>query len=97
MIKDFLKRNKLYFSDTLDLTCNQQALFSKQTTNYTPSSYIFPNMNSNFCWNYNCTRHLDVSGLEGFIYPIINGFVEVRTVSDYSEEFNIMHQSLIQI
>jgi len=85
MINDFLKRNPLFFSDSLDLTNNMQTAFSK--THNSPSSFIFPTAIQHFCWNFNICRNLDVEGFQNFVYPVINGYASVRTVSDYLEEY----------
>ena len=84
MIDCFLARNSLYYSDSIDLTATVNTILN---TNTKISSLIFPKTIPHFCWNYNITRNLDSSDLFGFIHPIINGFVGIRSVCDYPQEF----------
>jgi hypothetical protein len=91
MIREFLNRNNLYFSDTLDLSVNMQNIFTNNSNKYPGKrdSYIFnDNTVPQFCWNYNMSLELDSVELKGFVSIVINGFVGIRNVSDYSEEFN---------
>ena len=88
MVKDFLKRNNLYFSDTLDLTVSLQKTFTNKSTKQ--SSCVFPHTITHFCWNFNMASQLDINGMENFVAPVINGFFSLRTISDYDEEFNFV-------
>jgi hypothetical protein len=84
MISCFLTRNNLYYSDSLDLTLSMDKLMDMGRKH---DSLIFPKTQKNFCWNFNITRELDSSDLLGFINPVINGYVGIRSVSDYAQEF----------
>jgi len=88
MIKDFLQRNTLYFSDTMDLSISLQKTFTNN--NNRNSSFIFPYTIPHFCWNYNMTRSLDLNGMENFVAPVINGFFSLRTLSEYPGSFNFI-------
>lgn len=88
MIREFLKRNNLFFSDSYDLTLSMEKYFKNLFSSKNSSSFIFPQTTQHFCWNYNLTRSIDSVELSGFIHPVINGYVGIRTVSDYSREFN---------
>jgi len=88
MIKDFMNRNTLYYSDSFDLTVSMQKTFSN--TPAKNSSFIFPHTIQHFCWNFGMARLLDISGMENFISPVINGFFSLRTISDYDQEFNYL-------
>lgn len=88
MINSFLERNSLYYSDTIDLTIPVQSILDNSQTKKT--SLIFPKTIPHFCWNYNITRNLDYIDLFGFIHPVINGFVGIRSVLDYSQEFTYL-------
>jgi hypothetical protein len=86
MIRDFMERNTLYFSDSLDLTVSMQKTFSNSSTKN--SSFVFPHTIPHFCWNYAMARLLDINGMENFIAPVINGFLSLRTIGEYEQEFN---------
>jgi hypothetical protein len=91
MINDFLKRNNLYFSDSLDLSVNMQNKFTGTINKYPGKrdSYIFnANTVPHFCWNYNMSLELDAVEMKGFVHVVINGFVGVRLVGDYSQNFD---------
>jgi hypothetical protein len=88
MVKDFLQRNTLYFSDSMDLTLTLQKTFTNSKDRIRNSSSIFPHTISHFCWNYNMAGKLDINGMENFVAPVINGFFSLRTIGDYLHEFN---------
>ena len=87
MYQSFLRRNSLYFSDKYDLTNSSKRYFNKLlgTTN---SKSIFQNLNVNYCWNYNLFKTLAIPDAEGIVFPVINGFISIRTVDCYDKEFN---------
>jgi hypothetical protein len=85
MIKDFIQRNSLFYSEEADLTINISLTFSTKTPK--KNSFIFKYTNPNYCWNYNLASLLDVSGLETVVHPIINGYVGVKTINCYSDPF----------
>ena len=91
MIKDFLKRNKLYYSDSYDLTNSIQSYLKLVNINKSKLSKIitlesneinkcslFENTNKNFCWNYNISSCFDSGLLEGIVFAIINGYFGCR-------------------
>ncbi|MCQ2819356.1 MAG: hypothetical protein MJ252_19000 [archaeon] len=83
MCDDFLARNTLYFSDTLDLTIS---IKNYNTQNISPNhlgGFIFPYTISDFCWNYNLAKFFDAKYMNEFIYPIINGFIGIKTITEY--------------
>jgi hypothetical protein len=90
MITCFLNRNNLYYSDSLDLTLSMDKLLDLKIKS---GSLIFPRTLDYFCWNYKITRELDSSDLIGFINPIINGFVGIRCVTDYPQDFTYIMTS----
>lgn len=93
MVKDFIKRNSLFYSEGLDLTARMQNLLSVTGNGVKHpnrrDSYIFNEETvPHYCWNYNMALELDALELKGFVPVVINGYVGIRTVSDYPQEFN---------
>jgi hypothetical protein len=94
MIRDFLIRNGLYYSDAYDLTVNIQLTFSNKTEVKLPGvntfkhTYIFKNTIEHFCWNYKMATNFDHPEFESIIYPVINGVFAMREISDYKKEFS---------
>jgi hypothetical protein len=93
MSNDFLKRNNLYYSDTMDLTTSIQSHFTKINLNSKYSyvyidSFIFRETQFEFCWNYNLAKKLDNELLEGLVRPVINGIVTIQTIRSYGNAFD---------
>ena len=89
MYQSFLSRNTLYFSDKYDLTNSSKRYFntiSKQLN----SRSIFQNINVNYCWNYNLFKSLAVPEAEGIVFPVINGFVSIKSIECYEKEFKFI-------
>ncbi|MCQ2816523.1 MAG: hypothetical protein MJ252_04565 [archaeon] len=82
MLDDFLDRNNLLYSETLDLTRN---IKSYENTTETSKSIIFPYTKSNFCWNYSMEKLFDVSDMINLIFPVINGFFGIADAKEYNE------------
>ena len=90
MLNDFLLRNPLYYSDTFDLTIS-----FKNLNNYIENkkeknnSNIFTNTIQYFSWNYSLGKIFDYKGMEEFIYPIINGFFDIKNnILEYGKELS---------
>ena len=90
MIDDFLLRNNLYFSDNLDLTISLINLNKIKEKGGEKNSFIFKNSINKFCWNYSIGKYFDAKGMENFIYPVINGFMGIKDVSEYGEEMKFI-------
>ena len=93
MIDDFLSRNNLYFSDKLDLTISLINLnkIKENKMNNINNSFIFKNSIIQYCWNYSIGKYFDIEGLDTFIFPIINGFVDIKEEKEnYDEEFKFI-------
>ena len=90
MIDDFLLRNNLYFSDKLDLTLSLINLNQIKEKGGNKNSFIFPNTIIKYCWNFSIGNYFDSKGMNNFIFPIINGFVGIKEVSEYGEETNFI-------
>jgi hypothetical protein len=94
MANDFLRRNNLFYSDTMDLTTSVQNYFITKKINkskenlFILDSYIFRETQENFCWNIKLAARLDMSQLKDIVRPIINGVVTIRNVQSYVEEFS---------
>jgi hypothetical protein len=90
MLNDFLQRNPLFYSDSFDLTIsfknlNNQLENKKEKNN----SNIFPNTITYFAWNYSLGKIFDYKGMEEFIFPIINGFFDIKNnISEYEKQFS---------
>lgn len=90
--KDFFKRQNFYYSTSTDLTISFYARAkSKPNCN---NSDLFRESYINFLWNYTNTRSIDSALLQGFVFPIINGFVCIKPVTCY-EKTNEFHFGLI--
>lgn len=85
MIRDFLARNNLFYSENFDLTTNLQTIYSNQTTNI-PKNRRF---NPNFCWNMNKDTMSNITHSANFdlFVRVINGYVGIKTVNCYNDEF----------
>ena len=92
MINQFLKRNKLYFSDTYDLTntfsdnINNPKLFKIRIKNQ---------IKSQFCWNFSFISSVEITDdiIDqdcNFLNPIINGYIGFNLVCCYEKEFNFI-------
>ena len=93
MLDDFLLRNNLYYSDKLDLTLsliNMNKIKENETTNIPINSFIFTNTISKYCWNYNIGKYFDVDDMNNFIFPVINGFLDIKKGKNLSEEFDFI-------
>lgn len=82
MLKDFITRNSLYYSETIDLTLSIKAI----STHPKKDSHIFPRTVPHFCWNYSIGKCFDFKGLNKFIFPVINGFFEIKAAKEYKED-----------
>lgn len=82
MLKDFITRNSLYYSETIDLTLSIKAISAKKKKN----SAIFPRTIPHFCWNYSIGKHFDFECLNKFIFPVINGFFKIKAAKEYRED-----------
>lgn len=92
MIKDFLHYNTLYFSDAYNLTSSILENFNRPLL---PNHSYLDNLNSQFCWNYDFLTKIQYiydpfNNKENFLFPIINGFVSNRLISEYDKEFNYL-------
>ena len=93
MLDDFLSRNNLYFSDKLDLSISLINLnkINENKINNINNSYIFTNSIIKYCWNYELARYFDIEGMNDFIFPVINGFIDIKEEKDnYVEEFKFI-------
>ena len=93
MIDDFLSRNNLYFSDKLDLTISLINLnkIKENKMNNINNSFIFANSITKYCWNYSIGKYFDIEGMETFIFPVINGFIDIKEEKEnYDEEFKFV-------
>lgn len=95
MIDDFLSRNNLYFSDKLDLTIsliNLNKIKQNLNNNDNNKSFVFKNTIKKYCWNYSLGKYFDVDGMSPFIFPVINGFIEIKQEKgeNNNEEFNFI-------
>jgi hypothetical protein len=91
MANVFLRRNNLYYSDTMDLTSSIHNHFVTKKTNKSKfknnlDSYIFRETVEKFCWNFKNASRLDSNLLKDIVRPIINGVVTIRNIQSYSEE-----------
>lgn len=84
MLDDFLERNPLYYSDTMDLTISCRSYKEKKEKQNPFVSYIFPFSIPHFTWNYTIAKEFDYKGMNQFIYPIINGYVGITSPTEYS-------------
>ena len=89
MYQTFLKRNTLYYSDKYDLT-NSSKRYFKSLSSVQKSMTIFQKLNINYCWNYNLIKSLAIPEAEGIVFPVINGFVSIKTIDSYEKEFNFI-------
>ena len=98
MINDFLERNPLFYSDTIDLTMSFQYL-KKRMNSATADTMIFKYTNHVYCWNsylagpFNraCdNNNNDNEGMQHFIYPIINGFFGICDGIEYSPNLELV-------
>ena len=100
MISDFLERNSLYYSDTLDLTMSFQ--FIKKRMNNkgcSPDSMLFRFTNHFYCWNSNLAAEFNRTfeeeedncneGIQHFVYPIINGFFGYCDGNEYTDNLKL--------
>ena len=92
MLDDFLERNPLYYSDSIDLTISLLNMKKKMDT--VPKSHIFKYTVSQYCWNYSMAKCFDSEGMNEYIYPVINGFFGARAIYEYGEN-NDLHFILI--
>ena len=90
MIDDFLMRNNLYFSDKLDLTISLINLSKIKERRDQTNSFIFPNSINKYCWNYSLGKYFDAKGMDNFIYPVINGFIGIKNVSEYGKDMKFI-------
>ena len=93
MLDDFLSRNNLYFSDKLDLSISLINLnkINENKINNINNSFIFTNSIIKYCWNYELTRFFDIEGMNDFIFPVINGFINIKEEKEnYVEEFKFI-------
>ena len=89
-INDFLNRNTLYFSPTLDLSISMQYIIKNNLHNQVSNaleSSVFSSSNIHFVWNYENTRQIDSELLDGFLPIVINGFVGLKPIISYQTEF----------
>jgi hypothetical protein len=89
MYQSFLNRNTLYFSDKYDLTNSSKRYFSS-ISKQQKSKSIFQNLNVNYCWNYNLFKSLAIPEAEGIVFPVINGFVSIKSIECYQKEFKFI-------
>jgi phosphatidylinositol 4-phosphatase len=92
MIKDFLQHNTLYFSDAYNLTSSILENFNRPLL---PNHRFIDQLKSQFCWNYDFISKIQYiydpfNYKENFIFPIINGFISNRLISEYDKEFNYL-------
>lgn len=86
MLDDFLARNPLYYSDTMDLTISFKSYKKRiENNSYTFKSFLFPYSIPFYCWNYSIATIFDYKGMERFIFPIINGYVGISSLTDYAQ------------
>ena len=94
MLDDFLSRNNLYYSDKLDLTIslvNLNKIKESKINNINNNTFIFKNSINKYCWNYLIGKFFDIEGMENFIYPVINGFVDIKEEKEnYDDEFQFV-------
>ena len=93
MLDDFLSRNNLYFSDKLDLSISLINLnrIKEDKINNINNSFIFTNSIIKYCWNYELARYFDIEGMNDFIFPVINGFIDIKEEKEnYDEEFKFI-------
>jgi hypothetical protein len=76
MSDDFLNRNSLYYSDTMDLTSSIQAYFSGKSE---PNKMV----EQKFCWN----SRFDCLLIHNIYRPVINGIITIKHIQSYAEEF----------
>ncbi len=86
MFDDFLARNTLYFSDKIDLTISVKnySLHKASQIMDNKGSFLFPFTIENFCWNYKIASFFDVKYMDEFVFPIINGFIGIKPILEYS-------------
>ena len=96
MLDDFLSRNNLYFSNKLDLTIsliNFNSIKENKNINNIDNrnSFIFKNSIIKYCWNYSIGKYFDIDGMSDFVFPVINGFIDIKNeTEDYSDEFQFI-------
>ena len=93
MLDDFLSRNNLYFSDKLDLSISLINLnkINENKINNINNSFIFANSIIKYCWNCELARFFDIEGMNDFIFPVINGFIDIKEEKEnYDEEFKFI-------
>ena len=93
MLDDFLSRNNLYFSDKLDLSISLINFnrIKENKINNINNSFIFTNNIIKYCWNYELARYFDIEGMNDFIFPVINGFIDIKEEKEnYGEEFKFI-------
>ena len=93
MLDDFLSRNNLYFSDKLDLSISLINLnkINENKINNINNSFIFKNSIIKYCWNYELSKYFDIEGMNNFIFPVINGFIDIKEEKEnYDEEFKFI-------
>ena len=86
MLDDFLLRNNLYYSDKMDLTLSLNNLNKIKENGGNKNSFIFSYSMLKYCWNHSIGKYFNTKGLNNFIYPIINGFIEIKEITEYGEE-----------
>ena len=85
MLDNFLERNPLYYSDTIDLSIAFRK-YKNQINDMNLNSYIFPYSIAPFVWNYSIAKIFDFKGMNNFIYPVINGYFGTNNLDEYSED-----------
>lgn len=87
-VRDFLKRNSLYFSNTLDLSVSiHQIAKNSRGNSKTNDSNLFRNSKVHFLWNYSNTRSLDDELLVNIVHPTINGYIGIQINKSYDTHF----------
>lgn len=90
MIDDFLERNNLYFSNKLDLSLSLINASKIKENKNKLNSFIFTNTIEKYCWNYNIGKYFDIYGMNNFIFPVINGFIDIKNEKNFFEEFDFI-------
>ena len=93
MINDFLGRNRLFFSDRVDLTMSFKYLNNLLGQNNEKKwTNIFSFSNMNYCWNSHLANIFirnKSDSLDQFIFPIINGFFGICSGEEYSGDLTL--------
>lgn len=85
-INNYFKRNTLYFSNGYDLSLSNYCLAKNNYVKQNDSN-LFSFSNVKFVWNYNNSQKIDNELLKDYLFPIINGFVEIKNCNSYEKNF----------